>query len=162
MTEKDLPKQGKIPDQGRVAGIDFGTVRIGVALTDRERLIASPYEIYTRRSERLDVEYFRRLVEQERVVGFVLGLPLHCDGRVSVKAEEVFRFAEWLRTLTGLETEFMDERYTSVLAHEYLREAKMTQKQRKARIDKIAAQIILASWLERGCEGTINYEPLDD
>ncbi|MDO5554752.1 MAG: Holliday junction resolvase RuvX [Planctomycetia bacterium] len=162
MTETDTKRPGKIPGQGRVAGIDFGTVRIGLAITDRERLIASPYEIYTRRSERLDADYFRRFVEQERIVGFVLGLPLHCDGRISSKAEEAFRFAEWLRTLTGLETEFMDERYTSVLAHEYLREAKMTQKQRKARIDKIAAQIILATWLERGCTGTTEYEALDD
>ncbi|MBO7708755.1 MAG: Holliday junction resolvase RuvX [Thermoguttaceae bacterium] len=149
-------------EKGKLAGIDFGSVRIGVAISDPDRIIASPYEIYTRKNERLDAEYFKRLVREERIVRFVVGLPLHLDGRLSEKAREALAFGARLSELTGLPVDYMDERFTSVEAGYYLREAKMTMKQRKKRTDKIAAQILLANYIERGCRGTEIPEPLDD
>ncbi|MDD3586438.1 MAG: Holliday junction resolvase RuvX [Thermoguttaceae bacterium] len=150
-----------VPEKGRLAGIDYGTVRIGIAITDAERIIASPYEIRVRSSLKSDADYFRRFVEENRIVYFVVGLPLHLDGRLSDKAKEAMEFGAWLTETTGLGVDYMDERFTSVNANEVLREVKLTAKQRKKRIDKIAAQMLLMAYLERGCKGTTVYESID-
>lgn len=149
-------------EKGKLAGIDYGTVRIGVAISDPDRIIASPYEIYVRKNERLDAEYFRQLTVNEGIVRFVVGLPLHLDGRISEKAKEAEAFGRWLSDLTLRPVDFIDERFTSVEAGHYLREAKMTMKQRKKRTDKIAAQILLTTYIERGCRGTEIPESIDD
>ena len=150
------------PPRGKIAGIDFGTVRIGVAITDSERIVASPYEIYVHKNEKKDAEYFRQLVQNERIVHFVVGLPLHLDGRLSEKAQEAMKFGEWLGHLTGLSVDYMDERFTSVEAEGFLRDMKLTGKKRRERLDKVAAQILLTTYLERGCVGTTDWLPLDD
>jgi putative Holliday junction resolvase len=135
---------------GRLAGIDYGTVRVGVAITDREQRIASPLANYTRRGERADAEYFRKLVADEQITGFVVGLPVHLDGRESGKSAEARRFGEWLGKITGLPIVFFDERFTSVEAEQVLLGAELTKKKRKARLDKLAAQILLVAYLEAG------------
>ena len=73
---------------GRIAGVDFGTVRIGIALSDRQRAIASPHVNYTRRDEAQDAAFFRHLVDEEEVCRFVVGLPVHLDGHESQKSAE--------------------------------------------------------------------------
>jgi putative Holliday junction resolvase len=148
--------------RGCVAGIDFGTVRIGIALSDPDRILASPYQTFIRQSPNRDAEYFRRFVEKECVVRFVLGMPLHLNGDLSKKAKEVLQFGRWLKKITGIEIDYMDERYTSVEAEHFLREARLTSKKRKTRRDKIAAQIILSSYLESGCRGITDFSGIDD
>jgi putative Holliday junction resolvase len=145
------------PVAGKIAGIDYGTVRIGIAVSDADRILASPYETYIRKSPDRDAEYFRRLVSEERITRFVLGLPLHLSGDLSEKAKEVLRFGRWLTQMTGLDVDYMDERYTSVEAERLLREAGLTDKKRKERRDKLAAQILLAAYLESGCKGTTEF-----
>ncbi len=152
MTTKPLPHD-EFPAQGRLAGIDYGTVRIGVAVTDPERRLASPYEIYQRRGPAADVEYFQRLVREERIAGFVVGLPVHASGEESQKSLEARAFGDWLRATTGRPVQYYDERYTSVLAEQFLLAAQLTNKRRKARLDKVAAQLILAAYLESGQRG---------
>ena len=139
---------------GRLAGIDYGTVRIGIAITDPEQRIASPLSNYTRRGEKADAEFFRKLVADERIAGFVVGLPLHLDGRESEKSAEARRLGEWLRQTTALPVVFFDERFTSVEAEQALLGAEMTKKKRKARLDKLAAQILLTAYLEAGKPST--------
>ena len=68
------------PEYGRIAGIDYGDARIGVAVCDPERIMAFPYEIYRRRNEKLDLLYFQDLVKKEQIVHIVLGFPLHNSG----------------------------------------------------------------------------------
>jgi putative holliday junction resolvase len=133
---------------GRVAGIDYGTVRIGIAISNPERTIASPLENYTRRGLDQDAERFRRLVADERVVLFVVGLPTHLDGRESPKSIEAREFGRWLGETTGVPVGFFDERFTSVEAEQSLLAADMTRKRRKQRLDMLAAQIMLAAYLE--------------
>jgi putative Holliday junction resolvase len=133
---------------GRLAGIDYGTVRIGIAVTDPERRLASPLENYTRRSEAADADFFRRLVAEEQIVRFIVGLPVHLDGRESQKSTEARQFGEWLGKATGALVEYFDERFTSTEAEQHLSAAKLTKKQRKARLDKLAAQILLTAYLE--------------
>ncbi len=91
----------EFPTTGRLAGIDYGTVRIGVAITDASRILASPLENYNRRSLEADADYFRRLTDQEQIVGFVVGLPVHSSGQESQKSAEARGFGQWLRAVTG-------------------------------------------------------------
>jgi putative Holliday junction resolvase len=135
---------------GRIAGIDYGTVRLGIAMSDARRTIASPYENYTRRSPQADAERLRRLAVEECVSLFVVGLPVHLDGRESQKSREARQFGQWLAEITGVRVEFFDERFTSVEAEKILGAAELTKKKRKARLDKLAAQILLTAYLEAG------------
>lgn len=131
-----------------MAGIDYGVVRIGIALCDRRRTLASPHENYTRCGPQADAARFRRLAAEEEVTRFVVGLPVHTDGREGRKAAEARAFGQWLAETTGLPVEFFDERFTTVQAEEFLLGADLTRKRRKARRDMLAAQIVLAAWLE--------------
>ena len=150
------------PPPGRLAGIDYGTVRIGIAVTDPEQGLASPLANYTRRGEAADVAYFKQLAADERIVRFVVGLPVHLDGRESQKSQEARKFGEWLSATTGVPVVFFDERFTSTEAERYLAQAQMTKKQRKARLDKLAAQIMLTAYLESGAAGRDRPGALDD
>ena len=133
---------------GRVAGIDYGTVRIGIAVSNPERTIASPLENYTRRSLDQDGKRFERLVADEGIVLFVVGLPIHLDGGESQKSHEARQFGDWLAKMTGVAVEFFDERFTSHEAEQFLLAADMTRKRRKKRMDMLAAQIMLSAYLE--------------
>jgi putative Holliday junction resolvase len=145
----------------RIAGIDYGTVRIGIATADLTVGIAGPYETYTRRSERLDAEYFRRLAAQERIARFVVGLPVHLSGNESQKSAESRAFGVWLEQTTGVPVEFFDERYTSAEAEQYLLDAGLTKKRRKEKLDQLAAQIMLTAYLEAGARGQSSPESLE-
>lgn len=143
-----MNQQTAVP--GRVAGIDYGHIRIGIAVSDPQRTIVSPLENYTRRGMEQDAQRFRRLVAEEGVVLFVVGLPIHLDGRESEKSQEARRFGAWLGEVTGVPVEFFDERFTSHDAEQLLLAADMTRKRRKKRMDMLAAQIMLSGYLERG------------
>ena len=145
----------------RIAGIDFGTVRIGVALADTEVGIAGPFENYNRRNAALDAEYFTTLAREERIGRFVVGLPVHLDGRESQKSVDARAFGKWLGKLTGVEIEYFDERFTSAEAEQVLGAAKLTKKQRRARLDQLAAQIMLAAYLESGAKGQTDLGGID-
>lgn len=137
-----------VPREGRLAGVDYGTVRIGISVCDPGQRLASPFENYTRRTRELDAAYFKKLVADERLAGLVVGLPIHTDGNESQKSREARQFAAWLGEITGLPVQLYDERYTSALAEQYLAQGELTKKKRKARLDMLAAQILLASFLE--------------
>jgi putative holliday junction resolvase len=87
---------------GRLAGVDYGTVRIGVAVTDADQKFASPLENYTRRGEAADAKFFQRLAQEERIISFVVGLPVHLDGYESQKSLEARKFGDWLSQTTGV------------------------------------------------------------
>jgi putative holliday junction resolvase len=147
---------------GRVAGIDYGTVRIGIALSDAGRSIASPMETYTRRNAELDAQRFKRLAEEEEVTLFVVGLPVFLDGRESPKSVEARQFGQWLGEVTGVPVDFFDERFTSVEAENMLLDADLTSKRRKKRMDKLAAQIMLSAYLELRGQKRQDPRALDD
>jgi putative Holliday junction resolvase len=150
-----------IPARGALIGIDFGTVRIGLAISDPDRIIASPLATYARRSDNQDVEYFRKTVAEHRACGAIVGLPLHADGRESPISLEARRFGDWLRRSVGLLVIYWDERFTTSLADDALLGARLTKKQRDERRDRVAAQMILQNYLDAGCppEGTILADP---
>jgi putative Holliday junction resolvase len=137
-----------LPSQGRLAAIDFGTVRLGVAITDPDQRLSSPLENYTRRGAAADGEWVAKLVAAERIVGIVIGLPVHTTGNESQKSLEARKFGKWVAEVTGLPIVFFDERFTSAQAEALLLDAELTKKRRKERLDKLAAQILLSAYLE--------------
>jgi putative Holliday junction resolvase len=141
------------PSAGRIGGVDYGTVRIGLAISDPERRIASPLENYTRRTPALDARRFQELAAEEAIRLWVVGLPVHLDGRESQKSQEARRFGQWLGEVTGLPVEFFDERFTSSEAEQFLLDARLTGKRRKRRRDMVAAQIMLSAYLESQSKG---------
>ena len=148
--------------RSRLLGVDYGTVRIGLAVTDPDRTIASPLATYRRRGREEDAAYFRETVEREAIGEIVLGLPVHLDGREGHKAREARAFGTWLAGVTGLPIILWDERFSSVEAEDFLLAAGLTSKRRKHRRDRVAAQILLQSYLDAGCPGEQPVKPLDE
>lgn len=142
-------------------GVDFGTVRIGLAITDADRIIASPLEIRQRQGVEKDAAYFKSLVEREQIGGLVVGLPLHTNGREGVKADESRAFGKWLGEVTGLTVIFADERFSTAFAESALWAAGLTHKKRKARRDAVAAQVMLQAFIEAGCPPEVIAKSLE-
>jgi putative Holliday junction resolvase len=138
----------EFPQQGRLAGIDFGTVRIGIAISDSERILASPFQNYARRDVERDAAYFQQLVNEEHIAGWIVGLPVHSSGDESQKSLEAREFGRWLAEVTGLPVRYYDERYTSKQADTLMGDSKLKKKKRKQQRDMIAAQLMLAGYLE--------------
>jgi putative holliday junction resolvase len=135
----------------RLLGVDFGSVRIGLAVCDADRIIASPLEIRERKGDAADAAYFKQVIEREQIGGLVVGLPVHTDGRVGVKAKEAQVFGAWLAGVTGLPVAYADERFSTAFAESALWAAGLTHKKRKQRRDAVAAQVMLQAYIEAGC-----------
>lgn len=139
---------------GRVAAVDYGRRRIGVAVCDAGRIICSPLCVReTAGDAAADAEFFRALVAREGIVGFVVGLPLHADGEPSPMSLEAERFGRWLTRATGLPVVYQDERSSSREATRLLAGSGLTRARKRARSDAVAAQVVLQSWLEAGVGG---------
>lgn len=132
----------------RVLGVDFGQVRVGLAVSDPERRIASPLKTYQRRDREKDARFFHDLVREEQIGLIVVGLPMHTDGREGILAAQAREFGNWLKETTGLPVVFWDERFTTVEAEQHLRAAGLPRQKRKSRRDRVAAQIILQAFIE--------------
>ncbi len=137
----------------RLLGIDYGHVRIGLAVTDPECKIAFPLEVYRRRDAGADAGYFRTVVEEQEIARIVVGLPLHVGGEEGQKAREAREFGQWLQQMTGLPVVHFDERFTTVHAESALWEAGLSHKRRQERRDKVAAQLMLQAYLDSGPAG---------
>jgi putative holliday junction resolvase len=146
----------------RLLGVDYGSVRLGLAVSDRDRKIASPLATYTRRSAAQDASFFARLIEVEEIAALVVGLPVHLDGREGEKAREARAFGSWLSATTQLPVTYWDERFTTVEAEAHLVSAGLTRKRRQQRRDRVAAQILLQAFLDAGCPAAEMVRPLDD
>jgi putative Holliday junction resolvase len=133
---------------GRLLGIDTGTKRVGLAISDADRIIASPLTTRERQNPESDAQFFRDLIARESVVGLIVGLPMHTDGREGVKAQEARAYGDWLAKITSLPVEYADERFTTVHAESALWEAGLTHQKRKDRRDRVAAQIMLQAYLD--------------
>jgi putative holliday junction resolvase len=140
--------ESDIPVRGRLLGLDFGTVRVGLAVSDEEQRLALPLETYTRRDRQRDAQHLIAVLGDYHIVGLIVGLPLHMGGEEGQKAGEARRFGAWARSVTALPTAFWDERLSTSLADEHLMAARLSPKKRKLLRDKIAAQIMLQSYLD--------------
>ncbi len=142
--DSDFP----FPATGRIAAIDYGSVRIGVAICDPQRLIASPLQIVSRASPTTMAPIFCKLAQEHSLAAWVVGLPIHLSGAESPKSKEARAFARWLTEATQLPVRLFDERFTTSLANQRLAQVKLTNKRRKKRIDAVAAQVLLDAFIE--------------
>jgi len=144
---------GEVPvkERHKLLGIDYGTVRIGLAVSDPDRKFAFPLQTHECRNREVDGKFFLNVIQNEEIGSLLVGLPVHLSGDEGQKAKEARSFGKWLSGLTGLPVIFWDERYSSVEAETHLLAAGLTSKRRKARRDRVAAQIFLQSYLDAGC-----------
>lgn len=136
------------PATGRLIGVDHGAVRVGLAVCDADRRVASPLDTYRRRDPAQDARFFAQLATEYGVVGWVVGLPVHMSGAEGGQAKACREFGAWLTAATGLPVVYHDERYTSAVADESMAAAKLTPQQRKGRRDRVAAALILQGFLD--------------
>lgn len=132
----------------RYMGLDVGDKRIGVALSDEGATIASPRETLPRRSNRKDIAYLLDLARREEVGEILVGMPFSLDGSEGPQARKVSRFVDALRAETPIPIETWDERLTTAFAERALIEGDVSRARRKKSIDRVAAALILQSYLD--------------
>lgn len=136
-----------VPQQ-RVLGLDVGLRRIGLAVSDSLGITAQGLETLQRRNKRQDFEKLRAIVEQYAITGFVVGYPLRMNGAEGTQAGKIKEFAQELERRFHLPVHLWDERLTSAEANRLLRESEMSIQRRAAAVDRMAAVLILQSWME--------------
>lgn len=133
----------------RVLGLDLGSKRIGVAVSDSSGTIAGPLTVLQRTGDHArDHENIRKLVVEEEAERVVVGLPLSLDGSMGPAAMAAVAEAEQLATVVGVPVESYDERLTTVSAERTLMQAKMRAEARRRVVDKVAAAVMLQAWLD--------------
>ncbi|MBA2293162.1 MAG: Holliday junction resolvase RuvX [Gemmatimonadales bacterium] len=148
MTDQDHGSAG-IPRSGRVLGLDWGTSRIGVAITDATQLIATPLTTLRRRAgKRLPLRAFLEIVEKEEPVGLVVGLPFDELGIEGASADAARTMGDHFADRSGLPIEWIDESFSTVDAQHALRDAGRTRAERAADIDAASAAVTLTRWIE--------------
>ncbi|MBR6165533.1 MAG: Holliday junction resolvase RuvX [Clostridia bacterium] len=133
----------------RIVALDIGDVRIGVAVSDASRMIATPVEVITRVGWGPDTRKILEICNRYETTQVVSGLPLNMDGSEGFQAKKVRELCRQLEQ-AGLTVFFQDERLSTVAAEDTLLEGRMSRQERKDTVDKVAAALILEQWLESG------------
>lgn len=134
-----------LPTCRRILGIDYGTVRVGLALSDELRMLATPLEVVPREKV---ATHLPVLLREKSITEIVVGLPRNMDGSYGPKTQEVRQFVQSLNLPEEIKVIFWDERLTSKSVERMLIEADLSRKRRKEVVDKLAAQQILQSYLD--------------
>ncbi|NJM56123.1 MAG: Holliday junction resolvase RuvX [Verrucomicrobiae bacterium] len=146
----DAPAFAAILSPGaRLMGIDGGTKRIGLAISDVTRMIASPLATIDRRKFTIDADELLALAKRHDIGGLVLGLPSNLDGSQGPRAQATRAFARNLNAISALPILLWDERLTTVEAERLLVAADASRKRRAEVIDRMAATLILQGALDR-------------
>ena len=133
---------------GRLLGLDVGSKTIGMAVSDPLGITAQGLTTYRRQNKRLDFEALARVIQAYEVGEIIVGFPLRMSGAEGIQAEKMKLFAEELKKRSQLPVHLWDERLTSADANRLLREAEMSIKRRGEVVDRMAAVLILQSWME--------------
>jgi putative holliday junction resolvase len=142
----DGPVQLQKP--GRVLGLDVGSRRIGIAVSDPLGITAQGLETLQRTNKRQDFEHLGRVIRDYEVKEIVVGLPLRMSGAEGTQSEKMRGFAEELRKKFGLPVHLWDERLTSAEANRFLRETELSIDKRGKSVDRMAAILILQGWMD--------------
>jgi len=138
-----------LPQMQALAGLDLGTVTIGVAVSDTFQSVATPLETIKRKKFTLDAEKLLAILTRRNIGAIVLGLPRNMDGTEGPRCQATRAFARNLSRLTELPIGFWDERLSTVAAERALLEADTSRKRRSEVIDHVAASYILQGALDR-------------
>ena len=147
-----------VPTAMRVLALDYGTRRIGIAVSDPDQRIAIPEAPLLRRGLERDLAALQELIKEREIGHLVVGLPLHMSGRVGPEAEAAQAFAERLASRAGLPLDLFDERWTTLEARRALRESGRRGARQRQVVDSVAAALLLRAFLEQKrapdlCEG---------
>ena len=134
---------------GRVLGLDYGSQRIGLAVSDEAGLFAFPAGALERKGLARDLVELAALIAERGITRIVVGLPLHLSGRSGPEAEAARAFASALGEATQLPVDLLDERWTSREAERSLRDAPARRKRDRGTVDSVAATLLLRTFLER-------------
>ena len=138
-----------LPPSGRLLGIDWGEIRTGLAVSDEERILASPLTTLTqRRGKRFPVAALLDIIEAHHPVGVVMGLPYGLDGGETESTIQVRRLAARLQQKVPVPIELWDERHTTARALREIREQGGSTRGRKADVDALAAAILLQHYID--------------
>jgi len=132
----------------RILSLDVGGKRIGMAVSDALGLIAQQLETLVRKNEQDDFKRIKDIIKDREIREIVVGFPLNMDGTEGPKAEEINKFIEGLKEQCSIPIKIWDERLTTREADRILRAADVSRKKRKKLDDKLAAQLILQSYLD--------------
>jgi putative Holliday junction resolvase len=143
----------RLPEYGRLFGLDVGTKTIGIAMSDVLRSIATPLETIRRVKFKADAEALLATARKHEIAGLVIGLPVNLDGTEGPRAQSTRAFARNLAALTALPMAFWDERLSTAAAERALLAADTSRKRRAELIDKTAAAFILQGALDRMAYG---------
>jgi putative holliday junction resolvase len=135
----------------RIMGLDYGSVTVGVAISDSLLLTAQGIEVIRRKQEnklRQTLARIEELISEYDVNKIVLGYPKHLNNTIGERAVKSEEFAEKLRSRTGLEVVLWDERLTTVAAHQVLSQTKLDYEEKAKVVDKLAAVLILQGYLD--------------
>ena len=132
----------------RIMGIDYGTARIGIALSDELQMLAHPAETIAVAKVADPVARIVAIVQEKNVERIVVGLPRHMNGSVGASADAATHFAKKLEARVECEVKTWDERLSTVAAQNALRAAGKSTRQSRGYIDQVAAQILLQSYLD--------------
>ena len=153
---------------GPVLGLDFGTRRIGLAVSDHDGRIAFPAGCLESQGTEKDLQALCALVEKREITRVVVGLPIHLDGRAGPEADAARAFARGVAEATGLPVEMLDERWTTLEAERALAEiggrkrggaaraARRSRAKSRGDVDAVAATILLRTYLERCDKGALS------
>lgn len=133
--------------RGRILALDLGKKRIGLALSDPLGITAQGLPTLERTNIRTDLSALEQLIQEHGVGMILMGHPLHMSGKEGRQAEYTREFAERLAKRTGLDVKFWDERLTTVEAERVLKESGISISKRARAVDRLAAQILLESYL---------------
>jgi putative holliday junction resolvase len=139
----------------RVMGLDVGSRRIGIAISDPLGLTAQGLPTLLRQNKRQDFEHLGRVIAEYQVSEIVVGYPLRLSGAEGIQSEKMQVFAEELRKKFGLPVHLWDERLTSTQANRLLRETDLSIKKRGQAVDRMAATLILQNWMEARGSGKL-------
>ena len=142
----------------RILGIDYGSKRLGLSLSDQDEILASPLPVRTRTTIKEDLDFLAQLVREKEVAKIVLGLPLNMNGSQGEMARAVQEFADELRRACAVPVILFDERLTTSEAERVLIEADISRKKRKNLRDGLAAVLILQGYLDSQRSGIEHHE----
>jgi putative Holliday junction resolvase len=133
---------------GRILAIDYGSRRMGLAVSDPLGITAQGLDTLERKNKRSDFARLEKLLREYQIREIVLGLPLRMSGEEGTQSQKVAEFAEELRRRFAIPVHLWDERLTSAEANRLLREAELSIQKRAQAVDRMAATLILQSWLQ--------------
>ena len=140
-----------------VLGLDVGNKRIGVAVSDESRLLATPNTTIIRTELSKDIDSILEVISQKLVKEIVVGFPLSLSGKVGIQARNVSLFIDSLSSYTSIPIKTVDERYSTVEAEKRLKEIGVKPSENRSRVDALAAAIILQSYLDSDSQFTPSY-----